>query len=293
MIVLDQSIVNVALPSIQDDLGFSQTVLAWVVNAYLLTFGGFLLLSGRLGDLLGNRRVFLGGVVLFTIASVACGLAPSARAARRSARRPGARRRRRLRSRAVADHGAVHRARRPSQGDGRLRFRHVRWRRGRRTGRRSADRPALVALDLPGERARRHRRPRRRPRGAARRRRPARLRRSSTCPARCSSPRPDARGVRDRRRQRAPAGPRSGRWACWRSRRRPVRRVRRPRGQGGRAAGAAAAVQAAQRHGLPGRGRAVGRRDVRLVLPGRALPPAGARVRRPPGRPRVRPDQRS
>jgi len=78
MIVLDSSIVNVALPSIQEDLGFSQSALAWVVNAYLLTFGGFLLLSGRLGDLLGNRRVFLGGVVAFTAASVACGLAPSA-----------------------------------------------------------------------------------------------------------------------------------------------------------------------------------------------------------------------
>jgi EmrB/QacA subfamily drug resistance transporter len=77
MIVLDQSIVNVALPSIKDDLGFSQSTLAWVVNAYLLTFGGFLLLSGRLGDLYGNKRVFLGGVVFFTVASVACGLAPS------------------------------------------------------------------------------------------------------------------------------------------------------------------------------------------------------------------------
>src|SRR3954469_1887263 len=78
MIVLDSSIVNVALPSIQEDLGFSQSALAWVVNAYLLTFGGFLLLSGRLGDLLGNRRVFLGGGVFFTTASVAGGLAPSA-----------------------------------------------------------------------------------------------------------------------------------------------------------------------------------------------------------------------
>ena len=77
MIVLDSSIVNVALPSIQSDLGFSQSALAWVVNAYLLTFGGFLLLSGRLGDLLGNKRVFLGGVVFFTTASIACGLAPS------------------------------------------------------------------------------------------------------------------------------------------------------------------------------------------------------------------------
>ena len=78
MIVLDSSIVNVALPSIQEDLGFSQSALAWVVNAYLLTFGGFLLLSGRFGDLLGNKRVFLTGVVAFTAASVACGLAPSA-----------------------------------------------------------------------------------------------------------------------------------------------------------------------------------------------------------------------
>jgi EmrB/QacA subfamily drug resistance transporter len=78
MIVLDSSIVNVALPSIRADLGFSQAGLAWVVNAYLLTFGGFLLLSGRLGDLYGNRRVFVAGVTGFTVASVACGLAPNA-----------------------------------------------------------------------------------------------------------------------------------------------------------------------------------------------------------------------
>src|SRR6188472_3671301 len=77
MIVLDTTIVNVALPSIRDDLGFSETSLAWVVNAYLLTFGGFLLLGGRLGDLFGHRRMFLGGVTLFTLASVTCGLATS------------------------------------------------------------------------------------------------------------------------------------------------------------------------------------------------------------------------
>lgn len=77
MIVLDQSIVNVALPSIRDDLGFSRASLAWVVNAYLLTFGGFLLLCGRLGDLRGNRRVFMAGTTVFTLASVACGLATS------------------------------------------------------------------------------------------------------------------------------------------------------------------------------------------------------------------------
>ena len=77
MIVLDGTIVNVALPSIRDDLGFSQTSLAWVVNAYLLTFGGFLLLGGRLGDLFGHRRLFLGGIALFTVASLACGVANS------------------------------------------------------------------------------------------------------------------------------------------------------------------------------------------------------------------------
>ena len=74
MIVLDTTIVNVALPSIRADLGFTETSLAWVVNAYLLTFGGFLLLGGRLGDLYGHRRLFLAGVSLFTIASMACGL---------------------------------------------------------------------------------------------------------------------------------------------------------------------------------------------------------------------------
>src|SRR5690348_17766033 len=77
MIVLDTTIVNVALPSIRADLGFSQTSLAWVVNAYLLTFGGFLLLGGRLGDLYGHRRLFLLGIGLFTVASLACGLATS------------------------------------------------------------------------------------------------------------------------------------------------------------------------------------------------------------------------
>jgi EmrB/QacA subfamily drug resistance transporter len=77
MIVLDGTIVNVALPTIRDDLGFSETSLAWVVNAYLLTFGGFLLLGGRLGDLFGHRRLFLIGIGLFTAASLGCGLSTS------------------------------------------------------------------------------------------------------------------------------------------------------------------------------------------------------------------------
>src|SRR5215217_3921827 len=77
MIVLDATIVNIALPAIQDDLGFSQSDLAWVVNAYLIPFGGVLLLAGRVGDLIGRRRMFLAGLTLFTLASLLCGLAGS------------------------------------------------------------------------------------------------------------------------------------------------------------------------------------------------------------------------
>jgi EmrB/QacA subfamily drug resistance transporter len=75
--VLDTTVVNVALPSIKTDLGFNDSTLAWVVNGYMLTFGGFLLLGGRLGDLYGHRKLFLAGIVLFTLASLACGLAQS------------------------------------------------------------------------------------------------------------------------------------------------------------------------------------------------------------------------
>ena len=77
MIILDQTIVNVALPSIQDDLGYSQSSLAWVVNAYLIAFGGLLLLAGRLGDLIGRKRIFMVGLAVFTFASLLCGVAQS------------------------------------------------------------------------------------------------------------------------------------------------------------------------------------------------------------------------
>src|SRR5262245_12835414 len=77
MIVLDTTIVNVALPSIRTDLHFTETSLVWVVNAYMLTFGGFLLLGGRLGDIFGHRKMFLMGITLFTVASLACGLSTS------------------------------------------------------------------------------------------------------------------------------------------------------------------------------------------------------------------------
>src|SRR5580698_11171103 len=75
MIVLDGTIVNVALPTIQRQLGFTQSALAWVINAYLIAFGGLLLLAGRLGDLVGRRSVFLAGIGLFTAASLVCGVA--------------------------------------------------------------------------------------------------------------------------------------------------------------------------------------------------------------------------
>ena len=78
MLVLDTSIVSVALPAVQDDLGLSQGNLQWVVSAYTLVFGGFLLLGGRAGDLFGRRKIFAGGLALFTLASVLGGLAPSA-----------------------------------------------------------------------------------------------------------------------------------------------------------------------------------------------------------------------
>src|ERR1700760_3747044 len=77
MMVLDATIVNVALPSMQRDLGFSQANLAWVVDAYMIAFGSFLLLAGRLGALLGRKPIFLTGLVVFTLASIACGLANS------------------------------------------------------------------------------------------------------------------------------------------------------------------------------------------------------------------------
>ena len=91
MVVLDIAIVNVALPSIQVDLGFSQENLQWVISAYALVFGGFLLLGGRAADLLGRRRIFLAGLVVFTLASLLAGLAWSEASLIGGARPAGAR----------------------------------------------------------------------------------------------------------------------------------------------------------------------------------------------------------
>ena len=123
MVVLDATIVNVALPHIQRALGFSGSGLEWVVNAYALAFGGLLLLGGRAGDLLGRRRVFIAGILLFSVASLLGGfattqawllVAPGAAGRRRRGRRP---------ARAVADRHHLPRGPAAQPGDGRVRRR--------------------------------------------------------------------------------------------------------------------------------------------------------------------------
>ena len=283
MIVLDTTIVNVALPSIRADLGFSESSLAWVVNAYLLTFGGFLLLGGRLGDLFGQRRLFMAGIAAFTAASVACGLAGSRDRAGRRSRGAGPRRGGGLRGGAVARDEPVHRAGRPGQGDGLHRVRRCGRRQHRRPARRCAHEQPRLALDLPGQRAHRRRGAPAVAAGAAGRAR-----------ARCRHPagrrgsgdrhhRPDARGLRHRQRQRGRLDVDPDRWparCCGRAARGlPPDRVHR-RG----AAGPAEPVPAPQRGRLQRRRRPVGGRDVRLVLPLGALPAAGPALQPAAGR---------
>ena len=152
MIVLDVTIVGVALPSIREDLGFSETSLAWVVNAYLLTFGGFLLLGGRLGDLFGHRRLFVIGISALHGRVARVRARELAGGARDRASGAGIRWRDRLGGRPLADRHALHRAGRASEGDGRLRVRR-RWRRvDRRAARRDPHRQPRVELDLPRQR---------------------------------------------------------------------------------------------------------------------------------------------
>ena len=163
MIVLDATVVNVALPSIQDDLGFSQSSLAWVVNAYLIAFGGLLLLAGRLGDLLGRRSVFLAGLAVFTAASLLCGARPEPGDAGRGALRAGRRRRDDLGRDPRDDRDDVPRAARAGEGDRRLRLRRLGRRLDRPAGRRRAHPGDQLALDLLRQPPDRHRH-----RGAAR-----------------------------------------------------------------------------------------------------------------------------
>ena len=187
MVVLDIAIVNVALPSIQTDLGFSPENLQWVISAYALLFGGFLLLGGRAADLLGRRRVFLAGIVVFTAASLLSGLAWSegaligARALQglgAAIISPG---------RALDPHDDLRRGQRAQQGARRLgRGRRVRRRR-RRAARRRAHRPAQLGVDLLRQRPGRRRRLRC-SRRCCSRRAATRPRGASTSPAPRSSP---------------------------------------------------------------------------------------------------------
>ena len=170
VVVLDASIVNVALPTIGDALSFSQDDLSWVVNAYVLTFGGFLLLGGRMADLLGRRRVFMGGLILFALASLAGGLAESSGALIAGARRAGPRRRDPLARRALDRHHDLQGRRRAQQGARRLgRGRRLGRRRGR-AARRRADRVRRLGVGAVGQRPDRARR--RLPGAAAARREP-------------------------------------------------------------------------------------------------------------------------
>ncbi len=157
MVVLDVSIVNVALPSIGRDLHYSPTGLQWVVNAYVLTFAGFLLLGGRAADLFGRRRVYLFGLGLFTLASLIGGLAQNAAWLTTRAGRAGHRRRLPVAGHAHHPRHHLHR-RTPGQGHRHLECRGRRRRRGRRhSGRRPHGR-ALLALGPLRQHPHRHRR---------------------------------------------------------------------------------------------------------------------------------------
>ena len=206
MVVLDISIVNVALPSIRDGLHFSTTGLQWVVSAYTLTFAGFLLLGGRASDLLGRRRVFMAGIALFVLASLACAAGELARAADRRPHRPGLRWRDHLAGQPGDHRHLVRRGSRAQPRAGRLGGRRRHRRRVRGAARRAAHAGPRLAVDLPDQRARRAGRAAARagdrPRGAADRRR-ATLRR-----ARCAARHRRSDG--DRLRHRAYRHPQLG-----------------------------------------------------------------------------------
>ena len=153
MVVLDTTIVNVALPHIQESLGFSTSCLSWVLNAYILTFGGLLLLGARAGDLFGRRRIFLVGIAIFTLSSLVGGLAPAGWMLLAARARPGHRGRSGRTLGALPPHHRVRR--RAGAGPGHRSLHHgVGRRRGHRPGGRRAPDPAgLVALGHVRQRA--------------------------------------------------------------------------------------------------------------------------------------------
>ena len=165
IVVLDASIVNVALPSIGEGLDFSQANLAWVVNAYVLTFGGFLLLGGRMADLLGRRRVFIAGLLAGGRRLAGGRLRRHRGSADRRARRPGSRRRDHLAGRAVDRHHHLQRRRRAQQGARGVGSGRRRGRRRRCPVRRHPHRRPRLGVGALGQRAGRARSSPRWPRG--------------------------------------------------------------------------------------------------------------------------------
>ncbi len=157
MVVLDTTIVNVALPHIQEAFGFSSSDLSWVLNAYILTFGGFLLLGARAGDLYGRRRVFLGGIALFTVSSLLGGLAVERMDVARGSSRAGPRRRTGRAVCAVTAHDGVSRRTRAGPRDRALHDGLCRRRGARSRLRWLAHRAGVVALGHVRQRAHRHR----------------------------------------------------------------------------------------------------------------------------------------
>ncbi len=281
MVILDQTIVNVALPTIQEDLGFSAAGLAWVVNAYLIAFGGLLLLAGRLGDLIGRRSIFLVGLAVFTLASLLCGLSgsPEMLIAARFVQGVGG-----ALSSAVILGMIVTMfptAGRAGEGDRHLQLRRLGRRVDRPPGRRRSDPGARLALDLLRQRADRARRVGLRVAAdrARARSRPQRRRRPSRRGPR--DRRADARRLHDRRRALDPARRVVGRAA---------RRVRLAPGDRGEAAPAPRHPALAQRRRREPHPDADGRRHARRLLPRRALPAADPRLQRRPHRRRVPPD---
>ena len=171
MNTLDQTIVNVALPTIQHDLHFTQASLAWVIDAYLITFAGALLLAGRLGDLIGRKKVFLVGVALFTLASAACGAADSQALLDRGPIRPGARGRTVVVGHPGHHRGRLPRARGAGQGDELVHHRGRGWWVAGPPGRGLRDPGTELALDLLHQHPHRHRHLRARDRADRRERR--------------------------------------------------------------------------------------------------------------------------
>ena len=275
MIVLDITVVNVALPSIQEDLGFTQSGLAWVVNGYLIAFGGLLLLSGRLGDLLGRRNLFLWGLVVFVLASMVCGFAQSQEVLVGARFVQGVGGADDLRRDPGHDRDDVPGAPGAGQGARRVRLRRIGWRLDRPPRRRRAHRVDQLALDLLHQRPDRDRHGHlgqpaaRQGQGHRHQRRRGRSRR------RAHHLRVDAWRLHDRQARGRGGLGRSTDAGAQRDLARPAGRVHRSRGDGTDPADAAADLPRAEhRRRQPGAGPG-NCRDVWNVLPRIALPRAG------------------